>query len=101
MQSRFKLKRFHEEFDGNDYSLHLSRNRINWGTNIAVGLLVAVAFIVTFGVAFGLESHQAQLDKERPWTKALAQMSIELTEMKSMVSDLAKKVDVIQKELEE
>jgi hypothetical protein len=82
-------------------STYLAIGGINWGTNIAVGLLVAVAFIVTFGVAFGLESHQAQLDKERPSTKALAQMSIELTEMKSMVSDLAKKVDVIQKELEE
>ncbi len=74
---------------------------INWSTSIAVGLLVFVAFIVTFGVAFGLQSHQAQLDKENPSTKALAQMSTELTEMKALVSDLAKKVDAIQKELEE
>jgi uncharacterized protein HemX len=80
---------------------YLSIGGINWSTNIAVGLLVAVAFVVTFGISFGLATHQAQLDKENPSTQALAQMSTELTEMKSMVSDLAKKVEAIQKELEE
>ncbi len=82
-------------------STYIGVGGINLGTNIAVGLLVTVGFIVTFGIAFGLASYQAQLDKESPSTKALAQMSTELTEMKALVSDLAKKVDAIQKELEE
>jgi K+-sensing histidine kinase KdpD len=74
---------------------------VNLSTSIAVGILIFVAFIVTFAVAFGLQAHQAQLDRENPSTKALAQMSAELTAMRSMVNDLAKKVDAIQKELEE
>ena len=41
------------------------------------------------------------MDKERPSTKALAEMSTELTEMKAMVNELTKKVDAIQKDLQE
>lgn len=67
---------------------------INEYTSIVVGLLAAVGFIVTLGIAFGVA-------KEGPSTKALAQMSTELMEMKALVSDLDKKVDAIQKEFEE
>jgi uncharacterized protein HemX len=81
--------------------MYIGIGGINLGTSIATGLLVTVAFIVTFGVAFGLQAHQAQLDKESPSIKTLAQLSTEVTEMKSMISDLSKKVDAIQKELEE
>jgi hypothetical protein len=81
--------------------MYIGIGGISLGTNIAVGSLVAVAFVVTFGVAFGLEAHQAQLDKDNPSTKALAQMATGLTEMKSVVTELAKKVDAIQRELEE
>ena len=66
-------------------------------TDIIVGLLVVVAFIVTFGVTFGLEG----MRQESPLTKAKVQMSNELTEIKATASELAKKVDAIQKELEE
>ena len=75
--------------------------KITWGTDIAVGLFFAVGFIMTIIFAFGLEYFQTMMDKERPSTKALAQMSTELTEMKSMVTELTKKVDVIQKDLQE
>ncbi len=70
---------------------------VNLWTNIIVGLLVFVAFILTFAVAFGLEG----MRQESPVTKAKIQMSTELTEIKSSVSELAKKVDAIQKELNE
>jgi hypothetical protein len=46
--------------------MYIGIGGINLGTSIATGLLVTVAFIVTFGVAFGLQAHQAQLDKESP-----------------------------------
>ncbi len=82
-------------------STYLSIGKISLGTTIAVGLLVTVGFIVTFGIGFGLEYYQTQMDKEKPSTKALAQMSTELTEIKSVVNELAKKVDAIQKELQE
>jgi uncharacterized protein YlxW (UPF0749 family) len=74
---------------------------INWGTDVAVAILVAIAFIVTFAVGFGLEYFQTQMDKEKPSTKTLAQMTTDLTEIKSAVNDLAKKIDSIQKELQE
>jgi hypothetical protein len=80
---------------------YLSIGGIYWGTDIAVGLLVMTGFIVTFAVGFGLEYFQTQMDKERPSTKEIAQMSTELTEIKTAVNDLAKKVDAIQKELQE
>ena len=70
-------------------------------TDIIIALLFAVGLIVTIILAFGLEYFQAQMDKERPATKALAQMSTELTEMKTMVTELTKKVDAIQKDLQD
>ncbi|MGD0203882.1 MAG: hypothetical protein ABSC20_08275 [Candidatus Bathyarchaeia archaeon] len=82
-------------------STYLSIGKISWATTVAVGLLVTVGFIVTFAVAFGLEYYQTQMDKEKPSTKTLAQMLTELTEIKSMVNELAKKVDAIQKDLQE
>ena len=66
-------------------------------TNIVVGLLVFVAFILTFAVAFGLEG----MRQDSPAIKSKIQMSTELTEIKATVSELAKKVDAIQKELSE
>jgi hypothetical protein len=74
---------------------------ITWFTSLAVVLLVGVAFVVTFGVTFGLASHQAQLDKDSPQTIALTQMSTELSTLKTTVTDLSKKVEAIQKELED
>jgi hypothetical protein len=72
-----------------------------WATSIIVFLLVGVGFIVTFGINFGLAAHQSQLDKENPQTIALTQMSTELKDLKTTVSDLTKKVDAIQKELDD
>lgn len=66
-------------------------------TNIIVLLLVGVAFIVSFGLTFGLEG----MRQESPQAKAKIQMSNELTEIKATVNELAKKVDAIQKELED
>jgi uncharacterized membrane protein YgaE (UPF0421/DUF939 family) len=74
---------------------------ITWGTSLVVFLLVGVGFIVTFGVNFGLPAHQAQLDKDSPQTIALTQMSSELTALKTTVNDLTKKVEAIQKELDD
>jgi hypothetical protein len=66
-------------------------------TNIIVGLLVIAAFGMTFAVTFGIEG----MRQESPQTKAKVQMSTELTEIKGTVNELAKKVDAIQKELQE
>lgn len=81
--------------------LYLNIGKMSLGTDIAVGLLIIVAVVVTLAVTFGLEYYQTKMDKERPSTKTLAQMSTELTEMKQMINDLTKKVDSIQHELEE
>ena len=76
--------------------------KISWETDIAVGSLFAVGLIMTIVLAFGLEYLQTMMmDKERPSTKELTQISKELAEMMSMVGELAKKVDAIQKELQE
>ncbi|MCW4010924.1 MAG: hypothetical protein NWF05_09945 [Candidatus Bathyarchaeota archaeon] len=77
-------------------SMYLYVGGVNWGTNIIVGLLVVVAFILTFGLTFGLGG----MRQESPLAKAKIQTSLELTEIKATMSELAKKVDVIQKELE-
>ena len=82
-------------------SSYLWIGKISWETDIAVGILFAVGFIMTMIFAFGLEYFQTQMDKERPSTKASAQMSTDLTEMKSMINELTKKVDAIQKDLQE
>lgn len=75
--------------------------KISWETDIAVGLLFAVGFIMTMIFGFGLEYFQTMMDKERPSTKDLTQMSAELTEVKAMVSELTKKIDAIQKDLQD
>ena len=66
-------------------------------TDIIVVLLVGVAFIVSFGLTFGLEG----MRQESPLTKAKIQTSAELSEIKTTVNELAKKVDAIQRELQE
>ena len=81
--------------------MYLYAGKISWETDIAVGIRVAIGLVLTLIIGFGLEYFQTVMDKERPLTKALAQMSAELTEMKSMVGELAKKVDATQKELQE
>ncbi len=78
-------------------SMYIYVGGVTFWTNVVVGLLVFVAFILTFAVAFGLEG----MRQESPATKAKVQMSTELTEIKTSVSELAKKVDAIKKELEE
>jgi len=67
---------------------------INLMTNIAVGVLVAVAFVVTFGVGFG-ELEQIIRSKKED------NKSGEITELKLQMSDVAKKVEDIRKALEE
>ncbi len=66
-------------------------------TTIFVVILVGVGFIVSFGITFGLE----ELRQKSPLANAKVQMSAEISEIKTTVSELAKKVDAIQKELEE
>jgi hypothetical protein len=70
---------------------------VNLGTYIAVALLVIVAFFVTFGVGFGLEG----MRRYGPPSTPQLEISNELSEMKAAISELAKKVEAIQKELEE
>jgi uncharacterized protein YlxW (UPF0749 family) len=74
---------------------------ITWFTTLATVLLVGVGFVVTFGITFGLASHQAQLEKDSPQTIALTQLSTELKDLKTTVNDLTKKVEAIQKELDD
>ena len=71
--------------------------RVTLWTDIAVGLLTFMALILTVIVGFGLEYMQQQ----RPSSRALVEMTTELSDIKSKISELAKKVDSIQKELEE
>jgi fatty acid desaturase len=78
-------------------AMYLYVGGITLTTNIVVGLLVVLAFIVTFAVTFGLEG----MRQESPQAKAKVQMSAELTEIKATVSELARKVDAIKKELED
>ena len=70
---------------------------VNLGTEITVGLLVVLAFITTFGVSFGLEG----MRRYGPPSTTQIELSRNLNEMKTAISDLTKKVDAIQKELEE
>ena len=67
---------------------------INLTTDIAVGVLVSVAFVVTFGVGFG-ELEQIMRSKQEDKT------SSEISELMSQISEVAKKVDDIKKALEE
>ena len=41
-------------------AMYLYVGGVNLGTNIVIGLLVAVAFLITFGVSFGLEGMRQQ-----------------------------------------
>jgi len=70
---------------------------VNLGTYVAVGLLVVLAFFVTFGVGFGLEG----MRRYGPPSKTQIELSSNLSEMKATLSELANKVEAIQKELEE
>jgi signal transduction histidine kinase len=69
-------------------------------TDIIVFLLVAVAFMITFAIGFGIEAMRRKMDDMSPVAKAKIQMATEITDLKTAVNDLAKKVDAIQKELE-
>ena len=82
-------------------STYLWIGNITLYTDIVIALLFAVGLTATIVLAFGLEYFQAQMDKERPATKALAQMSTELTDLKGMVTELTKKIDAIQKDLQD
>ncbi len=62
-----------------------------------MGLLVLVAFIITFAVGFGIE----EMREKRPLSKTQIQISSELADIKTTIAMLAKKVDEIQKELQE
>lgn len=74
---------------------------VNLATEIIVGLLVLVAFIITFAVGFGIEAMRVEMREKRPPSKAQEQISAELTEIKRTITELAKKVDEIQRELQE
>lgn len=78
-------------------ALFLQADGINLMTSVVAVLLFGMAFVITFAVTFGLEG----MRQESPQTKAKLQMNTELAEIKTAVSDLTKKVDAIQKELQE
>jgi hypothetical protein len=78
-------------------AMYLQVGGISLMTSIVAVLLFGMAFIITFAVTFGLEG----MRQESPQAKAKLQMSMELSEIKVAVSDLTKKVDAIQKELNE
>lgn len=69
-------------------------------TDIIVFLLVAVAFMITFAIGFGIEAMRRRMENDSPTTKAKIQMATEMTDLKTAVNELSKKVDAIQKELE-
>ncbi len=78
-------------------ALFLQAGGINLMTSVVAVLLFGMAFVITFAVTCGLEG----MRQESPQTKAKLQMNTELAEIKTAVSDLTKKVDAIQKELQE
>ncbi|HSV49224.1 MAG TPA: hypothetical protein VLH35_02825 [Candidatus Acidoferrales bacterium] len=78
-------------------AMFLQAGGINLMTSIVAVLLFGMAFVITFAVTFGLEG----MRQESPQAKAKLQMNTELSEIKGAVSDLTKKVDAIQKELEQ
>jgi uncharacterized protein YlxW (UPF0749 family) len=78
-------------------AMYLQTGGINLMTSIVTVLLFGMAFIITFAVTFGLEG----MRQESPQAKAKLQMNTELAEIKAAVTDLTKKVDAIQKELNE
>jgi hypothetical protein len=70
-------------------------------TDIIVGILVFIAFIITFAVGFGFEAFRAELREKSPPSKTQMQISSELAEIKTTITELSSKVDSIQKELQE
>ncbi len=70
--------------------------KVNLGTDIAVALLVLIAFVITFGLSFGLEG----MRRYGPPSRSQMEISSELGEVKTAISELTKKVEAIQKELE-
>lgn len=81
--------------------MYLYVGGVNLTTEIIVGILVLVAFIITFAVGFGIEAMRVEMREKRPPSKAQEQISAELMDIKNTISELAKKVDAIQRELEE
>jgi preprotein translocase subunit SecF len=65
---------------------------VNFSTDIAVGLLIAVAFVLTIVVGFG--ERGMDLEKE-------TEVSKEVLDMRSKIDEIAVKVDEIKKALEE
>jgi signal transduction histidine kinase len=81
-------------------SMYIYVGRITIETDIIVALLVAVAFMITFAIGFGIEAMRRRMEYDSPTTKVKIQMANEMTELKTAVNELSKKVDAIQKELE-
>jgi signal transduction histidine kinase len=81
-------------------SMYIYVGRITIATDIIVALLVAVAFMITFAIGFGIEAMRRKLEDESPTTKVKIQMTSEMSDLKTAVNELSKKVDSIQKELE-
>lgn len=82
-------------------AMYLYIGGVNLATEIIVGILVLVAFIITFAVGFGIEAMREEMRGKRPPSPTQVQISSELTDIKNTITELAKKVDSIQKELEE
>jgi len=78
-------------------AMYLYKGGVNFWTYTAVGLLVIVATAITFGLAFGLEG----MHRYGPPSRSEFEISTELKDMKAAVDELTKKVDAIQKELQE
>jgi hypothetical protein len=78
-------------------AMYIYVGKVNFGTDIIVALLVLIATGVTFGVGFGLEGMQ----RYGPPSRAEATISFDLTELKTAITELTKKVDALQKELQE
>jgi hypothetical protein len=78
-------------------AMYLQVGGISLMTSVVALILFGMAFIITFAVTFGLEG----MRQESPQAKAKLQMNTELAEIKTAVTDLTKKVDAIQKELNE
>ncbi len=72
---------------------------INVWNNIVVGLLVFMAFIITFGVGFRLARFQQGEEKAR--AKPEIQLLNELQNIKSKLDELTKEVEEIKKVIEE
>jgi hypothetical protein len=78
-------------------AMYLYKGGVNFWTYTAVGLLVILATAVTFGVGFGLEG----MRRYGPPSRSEFEISTDLKDMKAAVEELTKKVDTIQKELQE